>query len=216
MIFIEIVERSRINFTSKNNNFQINNYVENSQLLNNLNNLEYFNISNIKENQENLLSLQTEVSNDIDDKFNHKSTKSNGFMMDNNNVISRNLVEYEKKNWELIFLNTFYERSEKISEYMMGLFYAAIGFSFDISRIKQVQGPLSTLIGITLFSHLSIIIFGSILWNKSIELIKKRKLEQYLCSDTENKLNDKNINRTEDTDNLDDYFINLDTALIAR
>ena len=113
--------------------------------------------------------------------------------------------------------------SAQCSKYVMGLFYSTIGLSFRVDQMKAVQGPIMTLIGVTLSTHLIIVILGALLWNICVRAFTKVGSQNCNLFSNLFGIRDRiNGNGTigEGTENSnlnsDNYLIDLDIALIAR
>lgn len=100
-----------------------------------------------------------------------------------------------------LFLDNLREHSAGASTYMMGLFYTTIGLGFRLDQAGTVSGPIGILIGVTLISHLCVILAGSLLWNSLIQFIAGLISKK---SDTS------------DSTSVQDLLIDLDSTIIAR
>jgi Protein of unknown function (DUF819) len=111
--------------------------------------------------------------------------------------------------------------STQCSKYFMGLFYSTIGLGFRFDQIEAVQKPIMTLIGVTLSSHLIIMILGALLWNACVCAIFKKGPENSLAPTNLSEIIDKiDITLGESVQfsnrDSDDFLIDLDMALVAR
>ena len=88
---------------------------------------------------------------------------------------------------------------------MLSLFYATIGLEAGLFEIYRVGLPLLTLISTALILHVSVVMFGSILWNK---LIYKLERSSDRCGDSSsNSVGSFKYSR---------YLVDIDTAVVAR
>jgi Protein of unknown function (DUF819) len=108
-----------------------------------------------------------------------------------------------------LLLKNLKEHSAGSSKFMMGLFYSTIGLGFRFNEIQTIWGPIGTLIGITLSCHLSVLIGGSLLWNSSMRSAQRHFFDSKKFGKDAN-------NASVKGNQIDDYLIHLDTALVAR
>ena len=103
-----------------------------------------------------------------------------------------------------LFLGNLREHCAGASVYMMGLFYTTVGLGFRLDQARTVSGPVGALIGVTLVSHLCVILSGSLVWNFLVKSI----------TGFVSKMEVRSANST--TDSSQDLLIDLDTTIIAR
>jgi Protein of unknown function (DUF819) len=108
-----------------------------------------------------------------------------------------------------LLLKNLKEHSAGSSKFMMGLFYSTIGLGFRFNEIRTIWGPIGTLIGLTLSCHLSVLIGGSLLWNSSMKFAQRHFFDSKEFGKDAN-------NAYLKGNQIDDYLIHLETALVAR